>query len=233
MMTQWIQQGVNQSQRDGKTNVFDYIMDHIHTDFAVKPCTGIAEFKRRTTTAVGRNFEEFGALILPKLYPLHQIWLWKDVPEGVRANMQWTSADVGADAVIQELDGTLSLVQFKYRTRKVTHGRKNPNALTWKQLSTFYALAARSQGIKKLIVFTNCEFVRRKGQKDERDLTIAYTRLHNLPNTFWESLLPPRPGQSLDGRIVVGPNAPAAPVVAQPKLTMEQLRAARLKALIK
>src|SRR5437868_8314372 len=180
-MQQWISSGVNQARRDSKTNVFDCIMDALHVDFKVKPCTNVAEFKRRSTTAVGKNFEQFGALVLPKLYPLQQIWLWADVPESIRLKMGWTSADVGADAVIQELDGTLSLVQFKYRTRRAAFHletrcflgpqkqapapkRRNPNALTWKQLSTFYALAARSPGVKKLIVFTNCDFVRRKGQ---------------------------------------------------------------------
>ena len=44
------------------------------------------------------------------------------------------------------------------------------NVLSWKQLSTFYALC---RPFDKYIIMTNCDYVRHQGVKTNKDLSIC------------------------------------------------------------
>ena len=71
--------------------------------------------------------------------------------------------------------------QAKYRKRN----KDKKTGITWKQLSTFYALALKTGPYKKHIVFTNADFVRHIGKKTKQDETINYNSLNKINHFDW------------------------------------------------
>ena len=79
--------------------------------------------------------------------------------------------------IICENNGIFSAVQCKYK--KPCKTRKH--CVTWKELSTFYALCLKTQiPWKKYIVMTNCEYVTHMGQKTEKDQSICIGTFRNI-----------------------------------------------------
>jgi hypothetical protein len=115
--------------------------------------------------------------------------------------------DMGIDLIAKK--GELySAVQCKY---KKPTGRKI--CITWKALSTFYALCLRTGPWDKYIVMTNCDYTRRVGEKTEKDVSICLKTFQGITKEKWVAMC------GLEGQIL----AEAAP------LSPEDLRAARLK----
>jgi hypothetical protein len=67
-----------------------------------------------------------------------QVWRLENVPDDVLAGLALKRPDVGID-IICEKGGKYTAVQCKYK-KHVSHKK---NVVTWKQLSTFYALVLR------------------------------------------------------------------------------------------
>jgi hypothetical protein len=119
--------------------------------------------------------------------------------------------DMGIDIVAQTANDTYIAVQCKYK-KHVSHKK---NVVTWKQLSTFYALVLRTGPWEKFIVMTNCDYTRHMGRKTSKDLSICLRRLRATSKEQWTKMC------ELEG-------APLAAGAGPPKLTPEELRAARL-----
>ena len=75
---------------------------------------------------------------------------------------------MGIDIVCMS-KGKYTAVQCKYKK----HTSIKKNIVTWKQLSTFYALVLRTGPWEKYVVMTNCEYVRHMGKKTPKDLSIC------------------------------------------------------------
>ena len=70
----------------------------------------------------------------------------------------------------------------KYR-KKVSY--KSKIMVTWKELSTFYALCLRTGPWKKYIVMTNCDYVTHQGKKNNNDLSICIGTFRNINKEKW------------------------------------------------
>ena len=64
----------------------------------------------------------------------------------------------------------------KYRDRK--------NVLTWKELSTFYALCLKTGPWERYVVMTNCDYTR-QAVKTEKDLIICKKKLQGITKEEW------------------------------------------------
>jgi hypothetical protein len=157
----------------------------------------------------GDVFEDFSVLYLKHVRGYDQVWRLEDVPNHVLGGLGLKRPDMGID-IIAEKNGKYSAVQCKYKKHTTI---KPVNILSWKALSTFYALCLRSGPWEKYIVMTNCDYVRHAGKKTPKDLSICLKTFQNTTKEEWTRMC------NLEGHTVTQ--------VAAPK-TVEEIRAARL-----
>jgi hypothetical protein len=174
------------------------------------PAHTFTEMRTRDNKKIrGDVFEEFCVLYLRHVSGYTQVWLLKDVPEEILTTLSLKRPDVGID-ILCERNGKYSAVQCKY---KKPVGHKSKTMVTWKQLSTFYALVLRTGPWEKYIVMTNCDYVRHMGKKTPKDLSICLARFRKITKEQWTLMC------GLEGNML----EPAAKM-----LTLEEVRAIRL-----
>ena len=178
------------------------------------PAHTFVELRTRLNKKIrGDLFEEFCVLYLERVKGYDKVWRLEDVPDDVLLKLGLKRRDMGIDIVAQRGDAFVA-VQCKYK--KVT---AKATCLTWKSLSTFYALCMRSGPWNKYIVMTTCSFLRRVGKRTEKDLAYCIKTLQGITKEEWVLLC------GIQGNTLVTDDA-VVPVAA-PK-TPEELRAARL-----
>ena len=190
----------------GPVNCFDAFIQECQTWYE-KPAHNFVELRTRENKKIrGDIFEVFCVLYLKEIKGYDEAWRLEDVPEEVLLNLNMKRKDMGID-IIAKKGSEYSAVQCKY---KKPTGKKT--SITWKALSTFYALCMRTGPWQKYVVMTNCHYTRHVGAKTEKDLSICLQSFQSLTKEQWISLC------GVEGHILTG-----AP------LTLEGLRAARLK----
>jgi hypothetical protein len=173
-----------------------------------QPAHTFTELRVRDNKKVrGDVFEEFCVKYLKHVRKMDTVWLLKDVPDELLTTLSLKRPDVGID-IVAEKGGKYYAVQCKYKTH-VSHKK---NVVTWKQLSTFYALVLRTGPWAQYIVMTNCDYCRHMGRKTPKDVSICLRTFQKITQEEWVQMC------ELRGEAV-------GPAVT---LTPEQLRAARL-----
>jgi len=162
-------------------NLFDEFIKECQT-FYESPAHSLYEMKIRDNKKLrGDIFEEFCVLYLKYVKGLENVWLLKHVPPDVLEKLTMKRQDMGIDIVVRKNDGQYIAVQCKYK--KGTGFRKN--ILSWKCLSTFYALCLRTGPWEKYIVMTNCEYTRHQGKKTSQDVSYCLKTLQNITKDEW------------------------------------------------
>lgn len=175
-----------------------------------QPAHTLTEMRTRDNKKIrGDIFEEFCVLYLRHVRGYDEVWRLEDVPEEILTSLSLKRPDVGIDILCRK-NGRYSAVQCKYKTHT---GYKSKTIVTWKQLSTFYALVLRTGPWDHYIVMTNCDYVRHMGKKTPKDISICLRRFQATTKEQWTRMC------ALDGRTIAAPTKP---------LTMEELRAARI-----
>lgn len=160
----------------------------------------------------GDIFEEFCVLYLKHVKGYENVWRLPDVPDDVLGGLGLKRQDMGID-ILCESKGKYSAVQCKYKKHT---GYKSKTIVTWKQLSTFYALVLRTGPWEKYIVMTNCDYVRHMGKKTPKDLSICLKRFQQITKEQWTAMC------GLEGHRMTDAPPP------KKALSLDELRAARL-----
>jgi hypothetical protein len=177
-----------------------------------EPAHTFTEMRTRANKKIrGDIFEEFSLLYLKHVKGYTNVWRLEDVPDEVLAKLSLKRPDMGID-IICEKDGKYAAVQCKYKKHT---GYKSKTIVTWKQLSTFYALCMRTGPWEKYIVTTNCDYVRHMGKKTPKDLSVCQGTFRKLTKEQWIAMC------GLEGHAVVAEAPKKNP-------TPEELRALRL-----
>ena len=199
--------------RPDGTSLFDLFLTECQKWYD-EPAHTFTEMRTRDNKKVrGDVFEEFCVKYLKHVRKLENVWLLKDVPDELLTKLSLKRPDVGID-IIAEHGGKYYAVQCKYK-KHVSHKK---NVVTWKQLSTFYALVLRTGPWAQYIVMTNCDYCRHMGKKTAKDVSICLRTFQSITQEQWVQMCelegqPARTSQSTDSQVA---------------LTSEQLRAARL-----
>jgi hypothetical protein len=176
-----------------------------------QPAHTFTEMRTRDNKKIrGDVFEDFCVLYLRHVRGYTQVWRLADVPEDVLTTLGLKRPDMGID-IIAERGGKYSAVQCKYKKHT---GYKSKTIVTWKQLSTFYALCMRTGPWESYIVMTNCDYVRHMGKKTSKDISICLRRFQSTTKDQWTRMC------QLEGHTV-------SETKVKP-LSPEDLRAARL-----
>lgn len=179
------------------------------------PAHSFTEMRTRDNKKVrGDVFEDFCVLYLKHVRKLPNVWRLQDVPEEHLTKLGLKRPDVGID-ILAENGGKFYAVQCKYKK----HVSTKRNIVTWKALSTFYALCLRTGPWEKMIVMTNCSSVRHMGKKSSKDLSICLGTLRKITPGQWMEMC------EMKGETVQEQSAK--------KPTLEELRALRIAAFTK
>ena len=177
-----------------------------------QPAHTFVEMRTRDNKKIrGDVFEDFTVLFLKHARDFDEVWRLGDIPDeeldklGLKKHQ-----DMGIDIVAKK-NGKYYAVQCKYKK----HTSFKKNILTWKQLSTFYALCLRTGPWEKYIVVTNCEYTRHAGKKTAKDVSICLKTLQNITKEQWTKMC------ELEGNTI-------SETQTKKVLTPEELRTARL-----
>jgi predicted helicase len=124
---------------------------------------------------------------------------------------------MGIDIVAVDERGAYWAVQCKWRAPAEEGKRRS--YISWAQLSTFYALAARTGPYAKHLVLTNASGARHVGARQPEDETVACAGFKHMPRESWARMLP------------AAEEAPAGAADKKAALDIQAVRAARIKAL--
>jgi hypothetical protein len=121
----------------------------------------------------GALFEQLCALALRRTYA--QVWRLAELPDALREQLALRRADFGIDLVAQDARGACTAVQAKFRATR----------LTWRELSTFDALAHRTGPWIAHLVMTTAPSIRRIGRRTALDKSYCLGSWRSLPLEFW------------------------------------------------
>ncbi len=183
------------------------------------PVHNLKDMKLRNKKIKGDIFEYFTQLYLIHIYKLKNVWLLNDLPEKIRNTLQLTKKDYGIDLIGEDEKGRFYAVQAKFKKRD----QKSRVAVTWKQLSTFYALCARTGPYYKFIVCTTGDYVMRMGKKTYKDVTINFNNIKKITHFQWLDMCQSAKELHLKKEDVLFEN----------KLSQEELRKKRIEKLSK
>lgn len=194
------------------TNLWDEFSEECRKHYEA-PAHSFVDLRVRDNKKVrGDLFEEFCVQYLKHVRGFTNVWRLEDVPAEILERLGMGRRDMGID-LVAEKDGKYAAVQCKYKTWR-THTKP---IVTWKAVSTFYALCMRTGPWDKYIVMTNCAYVRHQGKKTHKDLSICQKTLQATTKEQWTKMC------ELEGEALAPATKP---------LTPEELRAARLKFLL-
>ena len=170
-----------------KKNMVDSLM-HTCNSYYEKPAHTLQELKIRNQKVKGDIFEQFCKLYMKTCYGLKDVWLLNEIPNDKRELLNLHKRDYGIDLVGIDNDNNFYAIQAKFRKRTCRTTR-----VTWKQLSTFYALCERTGPFKKFVVFTTADYANRMGKKSDKDVTIGYKKLQKITHFEWLEMIKPLP----------------------------------------
>ena len=161
-------------------NLFDEFIEECKKWYE-QPAHTFTEMRNRDNKKVrGDIFEEFCVLYLKHISGNENVWLLKDVPVSILDHLKLKRRDMGIDIVVEN-NGLFQAVQCKYKK----HLTIKKNVLSWKCLSTFYAICLRTGPWNKYIIMTNCDYTRHQGIKTEKDISICLKTLQNINKDNW------------------------------------------------
>uniref|UniRef100_A0A6C0DB46 Mrr-like domain-containing protein n=1 Tax=viral metagenome TaxID=1070528 RepID=A0A6C0DB46_9ZZZZ len=217
-------------------NLFTEFLVECQKSYA-KPAHTLLELKQRNNNKIkGDIFEEFCVLYLLNIKKYDKVWLLKDTPEDILTKLNLKRRDMGIDIIVENKEFYYA-VQCKYKK----HNTMKKNVLSWKVLSTFYALCLKAGPFEKYIVMTNCDYVRHAVTKNEKDISICLKSFENITKDEWLTMCDVT-GKTISQNIssMCDENIPSMcdiventisqpdDIVKDTKLTLENLRNKRL-----
>ena len=165
------------------TNLFDEFILECQKWYEM-PAHSFSEMRMRDNKKIrGDIFEEFCVLYLKYANAKghKNVWLLKDVPVDILDKLILKRRDMGIDIIVETSDDKYLAVQCKYKK----HTGCKLNILSWKALSTFYALCLRTGPWDKYIIMTNCVYTRHQGKKTSQDVSYCLKTLQNITKDEW------------------------------------------------
>jgi len=162
-------------------NLFDEFVTECQKNYE-NPVHSLNEMRTRDNKKIrGDIFEEFCVLYLKHIKGYYNVWLLKDVPNDILDKLKMKRKDMGIDIIIEHNDNTFSAVQCKYK-KQISYKK---NILSWKVLSTFYALCLRTGPWNKYIIMTNCIYTNHQGKKTKEDISYCLKTFQNITKDEW------------------------------------------------
>lgn len=170
-------------EKDEHHSIFDLVIKDIENWYD-RPAHDLVQMRlKESKKEKGDHFELLCQLYLKtnEKFNFQNVWLLHEVPSEILQKLAMKKRDFGIDIVCQTKSDTFTAVQVKYR--KI--GRKKSNVITWKMLSTFYALCLKTGPWEKYIVITNADYVTHMGKKTKKDQSICIGTWKKIKTETW------------------------------------------------
>ena len=204
-------------------NLFDEFLIECQKWYEL-PAHSLTEMRTRNNKKIrGDIFEMFCVLYLKYVNQYENVWRLEDVPMDILIKLKLKRRDMGVDIIVQDKvdESKYYAVQCKYKKRV-----QRMNMVTWKSLSTFYAMCLRTGPWSKYIVMANCDYTRHQGDKGPKDLSICLGTFRATSSDQWLKMCDIQ-GQALAEQV---PTNSVEILKQKPtsQLTREEVRALRL-----
>ncbi len=164
-----------------KQNIFDIVIDSLE-EWYDGSAHSLMEIKMKESKKVkGTHFELLCKAYLESLDKYNNVWCLSETPEDILKLLNLKKKDYGIDIICEDMFHNYIAVQCKYR--KVS--RSSKNIITWKMLSTFYALCLKTGPWSRYIVMTNADYITHMGPKNKKDLSICIGTWKNINTETW------------------------------------------------
>ena len=166
-------------------NLFDEFLIECQKWYEL-PAHSLTEMRTRNNKKIrGDIFEMFCVLYLKYVNQYENVWRLEDVPMDILIKLKLKRRDMGVDIIVQDKvdESKYYAVQCKYKKRV-----QRMNMVTWKSLSTFYAMCLRTGPWDKYIVMTNCDGIKHEGVRTSKDISICYNTFRNITKEDWTKM---------------------------------------------
>jgi len=198
-------------------NKFDCLLNEIENYIEGATAHNMAELKEKANDKKkkGDLFEAFCYLYIQHVLKHDQVWLYKDFPMELKDKFDLTKNDYGIDLLSKKGDDYYA-IQCKYRKPQ-----EKIQTISWKSLSTFYAIVVKTGPWAKHITMTNTNGCRHIGKKGEKDWSICLGSFRKIDHFVWLEM-------SKQSENIVIP--PITETLVEPKILTDKeiLRAKRL-----
>jgi len=162
-------------------NKFDLLMQDIENYIEGGTAHNMAQLKENANNKrkKGDLFECFCYLYLQKVLEHDHVWFYKDFPKELKDQLHLPKNDFGIDLISKKGDGYYA-IQCKYRKPQ-----DKTQVISWKSLSTFYAMVVKSGPWIKHITMTNVNGCRHIGEKTDKDWSICIGTFRNINHFDW------------------------------------------------
>lgn len=170
---------------ESKDNKFDILMQQIESYIEGKSASNMAELKEKAKNKKkkGDLFESFCFLYLLKIAQHDEVWFYKDFPKERKEQFHLTKNDYGIDIISKKGEGYYA-IQCKYRKPQ-----DKSQTISWKSLSTFYAMVSKSGPWIKHITMTNVNGCRHIGEKTDKDWSICIGTFRGMKHFDWLKMI--------------------------------------------
>lgn len=147
----------------------------------------LQDLKQRDSKKIhGDLFEVFAKLYLQIVLKIPHVWLLRDIPDVHLQQLKLKRHDVGIDIIGMDNNKNYYACQAKYKSQK--SGNRRKISVTWKEISTFFALSARTGPYNNLIVVTTANYVRHMAPKTSQDVSICIGTLGHISRDCWQQM---------------------------------------------
>lgn len=199
-------------------NKFDCLMNEIETYIEGAVAHNMIELKEKANNKKkkGDLFECFCFLYLQHVLNHDQVWFYKDFPKELKEQFHLTKNDYGID-LLSKKDGHYYAIQCKYKKPS-----DKIQIISWRSLSTFYAIVVKIGPWLKHITMTNVNGCKHIGEKGEKDWSICLGTFRNIDHFSWLKLSDTDESEIIPEIVIEGlrPSEPAIVPMTEPMTTM-------------
>uniref|UniRef100_A0A6C0HCV9 Mrr-like domain-containing protein n=1 Tax=viral metagenome TaxID=1070528 RepID=A0A6C0HCV9_9ZZZZ len=170
-----------QTDNNSTSNKFDCLMQEIEKYIDGATAHNMVELKEKANNKKkkGDLFEAFCFLYLEIVLNHEQVWFYKDFPKELKDQFHLTKNDFGIDLLSKKGDHYYA-VQCKYKKPQ-----DKVQIISWRALSTFYAMVVKTGPWLKHITMTNVNGCKHIGQKTEKDWSICIGTFRKIDHFMW------------------------------------------------
>lgn len=162
-------------------NKFDILMQEIENYIEGGTAHNMTELKEKANNKKkkGDLFEAFCFLYLEIVLNHEQVWFYKDFPKELKDQFHLTKNDYGID-LLSKKGGHYYAIQCKYKKPQ-----DKVQIISWRALSTFYAIVVKTGPWLKHITMTNVNGCKHIGEKTEKDWSICIGTFRKIDHFMW------------------------------------------------
>ena len=162
-------------------NKFDCLMKEIEMFVDGAIAHNMTELKEKANDKKkkGDLFESFCCLYLEKVLLHDQVWFYKDFPKELKEKFHLTKNDYGID-LLSKKNNNYYAIQCKFKKPQ-----DKIQIVSWRSLSTFYAIVVKTGPWLKHITMTNVQGCKHIGEKTQKDWSICVGTFRGMDHFEW------------------------------------------------